>query len=338
MGTAEEVGSAPFVSTGSLPDPERVQHLLHDAHGRYLPDTGGTVSQVYPALAAVDPALFGLAVVSSAGRVYSAGDALTPFAIMSVVKPFTFAMLCEDVGVAQARRLVGVNATGLPFNSLAAVERAGGGRTNPMVNAGAIATVAALSGGPVEQRWTRIEQAMARFAGRTLTVDSEIYASASATSQRNRALAQLLSSLGSFSTDPAEAVDLYTRACCLSVTAQDLAAMGAVLADGGVHPLTRERVVGVESCRAVLAVMTTSGLYETSGDWLYEIGLPGKSGIGGGIVTVSPGKGALATYSPPLDDAGNSVRGQRASAHLSRSLGLDLFISAPMNEPGQGSS
>lgn len=338
MATAEGVGSAPFVSTGSLPAPERVQALLREAYERYLPDTSGAVSQVYPALATVDPALFGLVVVSSAGRVFSVGDALTPFAIMSVVKPFTFAILCEDVGAAEARRLVGVNATGLPFNSLAAVEQAAGGRTNPMVNAGAIATVAALSGGAAEQRWSRIEDTMARFAGRRLSIDLETYASAGATNQRNRALAQLLSSLGSFGSDPAEAVDLYTRACCLSVTAQDLASMGAVLADGGVHPLTRERVVGVETCRAVLAVMTTSGLYETSGDWLYEIGLPGKSGIGGGIITVSPGKGALATYSPPLDAAGNSVRGQRASAHLSRSLGLDLFISAPTNGPVESSS
>ena len=338
MATDDKVGSAPFVSTGSLPDPGLVQHLLQEAHERYLPDTRGTVSQVYPALAAVDPALFGLAVVSSAGRVFSVGDALTPFAIMSVVKPFTFAMLCEDVGAAQASRRIGVNATGRPFNSLAAVEQAVGGRTNPMVNAGAIATVAALSDGPVEQRWARIAQTMARFAGRRLSVDADIYASASATNQRNRALAQLLSSMGACAGDPEEAVDLYTRACCLSVTARDLATMGAVLADGGVHPLTRERVVGVDTCRAVLAVMTTSGLYETSGDWLYEIGLPGKSGIGGGIVTVSPGKGALATYSPPLDPAGNSVRGQRASARLSRSLGLDLFLSAPTDERSQGLS
>ena len=130
--------------------------------------------------------------------------------------------------------------------------------------------------------------------------------------------------------DPSEAVDVYTRQSCLGVTARDLAVMGATLADGGVNPLTREQVVSADTCRHVLAVMTTAGLYETSGDWLYDVGLPGKSGIGGGIVTVSPGKGALGTFSPPLDGAGNSVRGQLAARFLSRRLGLDLFASAPV--------
>jgi glutaminase len=138
-----------------------------------------------------------------------------------------------------------------------------------------------------------------------------------------------LQSLGQIYIDPLEAVDLYTLQCSLDVTARDLAVMGATLADGGVNPLTKERVVDAATCHYALAVMATSGLYETSGDWLYEIGLPGKSGIGGGIVTVSPGKGALGTFSPPLDEAGNSVRGQLVARFLSQRLGLDLFISAP---------
>jgi glutaminase len=152
---------------------------------------------------------------------------------------------------------------------------------------------------------------------------------ASATNLRNRDLAKELDRVGRLGTDPHTALDLYTRQCALRVTARDLAAMGATLADGGVHPISRERVVSMEACRAALAVMTTAGLYDTSGTWLYDVGLPGKSGIGGGIVTVSPGKGGLGTFSPPLDAAGNSVRGVRAAALLSRSLGLDLFMSSP---------
>lgn len=161
-----------------------------------------------------------------------------------------------------------------------------------------------------------------------LAVDEEVYASASATNHRNQAIARLLQSVDAIYWDPAETVDLYTRQCSLGVTAHDLAVMGATLACGGVNPLTRERVVDASTCHDVLAVMVIAGLYETSGDWLYQVGLPGKSGIGGGIVTVSPGKGGLATYSTPLDDAGNSVRGQSVARFLSRQLGLDLFVSA----------
>jgi glutaminase len=148
--------------------------------------------------------------------------------------------------------------------------------------------------------------------------------------------ARLLSERVAIAGDPSEAVDVYTRQCCLGVTARDLAVMGATLADGGVNPLTGARVVSADTCRHVLAVMTTAGLYETSGDWLYDVGLPGKSGIGGGIVTVSPGKGALGTFSPPLDGAGNSVRGQLAARFLSRRLGLDLFASSVVADDARG--
>jgi glutaminase len=167
------------------------------------------------------------------------------------------------------------------------------------------------------------------LAGRPLSLDDEVYASASATNTRNRELARLLESRGRVYCDPGEAVDVYTRQSCLTVTAHDLAVMGATLADGGVNPLTRTRVTGEEACRDSLAVMTTAGLYETSGDWLYDVGLPGKSGIGGGIVTISPGKGALGTFAPLLDVAGNSIKGQLAARFLSRRLGLDLFASEP---------
>jgi glutaminase len=168
---------------------------------------------------------------------------------------------------------------------------------------------------------------LSRFAGRQLSLDQDVYHSASDTNHVNRSIANLLESRRALSGDPGDAVDLYTLQSSLAVTARDLATMGATLALGGVNPLTGERVVHEETCRHVLAVMTTAGLYETSGDWLYDVGLPGKSGIGGGIITIAPGKGGLATFAPPLDEAGNSVRGQLAARFLSRALGLDIFIS-----------
>jgi glutaminase len=258
-----------------------------------------------------------------------AGDAQHPFSIMSVSKPFVFALVCQLLGAEEARRKLGVNSTGFPFNSVAAIERSGDGRTNPMVNSGAIAATSLVPGATKDERWQFIHDGLSRFAGGRLTLNEEVYASAAATNFRNQGIARVLQSVGRIYLDPAEATDLYTRQCALNVTARDLAVMGATLADGGVNPLTRERVVDVNCCRFALAVMATAGLYETSGDWLYDVGLPGKSGIGGGIVTVSPGKGSLGTFAPPLDQAGNSVKGQLVARFLSERLGMSLFASKP---------
>jgi glutaminase len=259
--------------------------------------------------------------------VHAAGDADYGFTIMSVAKPFVFALVCQALGPEAARQQVGVNATGLPFNSLAAVERSQDGRTNPMVNAGAIATTSLAPGDTTEARWRFIHDGLSRFAGRPLPLDEEVYASASATNHRNRGIANLSESYGRIHSDPAEAVDLYTRQSSLTVSATDLAVMGATLADGGANPRTKTQVVEATVCHYTLAVMATAGMYETSGDWLYEVGVPGKSGIGGGIVVVSPGKGGLGTFAPPLDRFGNSVKGQLAARFLARRLGLSLFVS-----------
>ena len=327
---AQDGAAAPsFVSTGSLPAARRVQELIEDAHRRYAGVAAGELSQVYPALAAASPDRFGIAVAAVDGQVHTVGDAAVEFTVMSVAKPFVLALACQVLGADDVRRRVGVNATGRPFNSLAAVEDSPDGRTNPMVNPGAIATTGLLPGTSPEDRWARLREGLSSFAGRELTLDEDTFRSAAATNHRNRALAHFLHSRGALTADPDETVELYTRQSCLAVTAVDLALMGATLADGGVHPVTRQQVVDLPACRAVLTVMTVAGLYETSGDWMLDIGLPGKSGIGGGIVTVSPGKGGLGTFSPLLDRAGNSVRGQLTAAFLSRSLGLDLLASAP---------
>lgn len=320
---------APYVSTGHLPPPALVRTLVAEAHERYTSNSEGENSRVYPALAQAPSELFGVCVVGTSGNVYAVGDADDEFSIMSVSKPFVFALVCQSLGPEQARRELGVNSTGLPFNSLAAIERNADGRTNPMVNSGAIAATSLVPGGTADARWRFIHDGLSRFAGRTLSLNAEMYASASATNHRNQGIARLLQSYDRISGDPSEVTDLYTKQCSLNVSATDLAVMGATLADGGVNPLTGARVVDAEVCHYTLAVMTTAGLYETSGDWLYDIGLPGKSGIGGGIVTVSPGKGGLGTFAPPLDRAGNSVRGQLVARFLSQRLGMNLFASKP---------
>jgi glutaminase len=306
-----------------------VQQLVDEAYERYRTNTEGAISQVYPALGRVPGDLFGICVAGIGGSVAGAGDTEAELTIMSVAKPFLYALVCEQLGQAEIRRLVGVNATGLPFNSLAAVEASGDGRTNPMVNPGAIAVTSLVPGDDRDEKWRFIQDGLSRFAGRSLVLDEEVFRSASETNHRNQSLARLLQSYGRLYADPVEAVDLYTRQSCLLVTARDLAMMGATLANAGMHPSTQERVVNAASSHSTLAVMTTAGLYETSGDWLYEIGLPGKSGIGGGIVTVSPGKGGLGTFAPPLDRTGNSVKGQLVARFLSRRLGLDIFNSKP---------
>jgi len=317
-----------YISTGHLPSPGQVQVAVDEAYRMYRPEASGATSQTYPALARVPGHLFGICVAGTSGSIYGAGDVGYEFAIMSVAKPFVFALVCELLGAEHVRRKIGVNATGLPFDSLAFVERSADGTSNPMVNAGAIAATSLVPGEDRAAKWRFLSDGLSRFAGRDLALGDEVYASASATNYRNRGIANLLASRGRIYCDPAEAVDLYTRQSCLLATAGDLAVMSATLADGGVNPLTRRQVITPGVCRHTLAVMAIAGLYETSGDWLFDVGVPGKSGIGGGIIAVSPGKGGLGTFSPLLDGAGNSVRGQLVARHLSRTLGMSLFASA----------
>jgi glutaminase len=319
----------PFISTGELPPPGRVEALVNEAYALFAGNRDGATSTTYPALARVAPDLFGIAVVSTLGRVYAAGDTEAAFPIMSVSKPFVFALVCNRLGADRVRELVGVNATGRAFNSLAAVEFSAGGRTNPMVNAGAIATTSLTPGDSLAEKWQFIRDGLAGFAGRELTLNEDVYASAAATNYRNRGTANLLRSYGAIYMDPEPATELYTRQCSLNLNVTDLAVMGATLAAGGVNPITRRQVVDQAVCHYTLAVMLTAGLYETSGEWLYDIGLPGKSGIGGGLVTVSPGKGGLGTFAPRLDPAGNSIKGQLVARYLSHGLGFNLLVSRP---------
>ena len=331
---ASTPGDAPtLVSTGALPRVELVREFVDAAHQAFREVTDGAVADYIPALAQASPDLFGIAVVGVGGDGAAAGDSAHPFTIQSVVKPFQFALVCEALGHREVRERLGVNATGLPFDSVMAVELAADGLTNPLVNPGAIATTSLVPGRTAELKWAFLRDGLSRFAGRELEVDEGVLASERDTNDRNEAVARLLSARGRMYFDADETTDVYTQECSLLVTAADLALMGATLADGGVNPVTRRRVVSSDTCRRTLALMLTAGLYELSGDWLYEIGLPAKSGVSGGIVTVAPGKGALATFSPPLDPAGNSVRGQLTTKMLSTALGLDLLASQPVPGP-----
>lgn len=322
------------VSTGALPSLLEVEQFLHEAYGHYRHDDDGEVADYIPALAEADPALFGACIVGAAGLYTEVGDALHEFSIQSVSKAFVFALVCDAIGHAEVLDKVGVNGTGLPFNSVMAIELNTDRTMNPMVNAGAMATTSLVPGADADEKWAFIRDGLSRFAGRPLELDDEVYASETKTNLRNQGIAHLLQGYGRLYADPDESTDTYTRQCSLLVSAHDLAVMGATLADGGINPLTGERAIEAHTCKRVLAVLATAGLYERSGDWLYEIGIPGKSGVSGGIVAIAPGKGAIGVFSPRLDAAGNSVRGQRLVKNLSQRLGLNLFASAPVGFTG----
>ncbi len=321
------------VSTGTLPAVDRVQALLDQAYLRYRSIDDGAVADYIPALASAPPDLFGACVVGVEGHSVEVGDASALFSIQSISKPFVFALVCQAIGHDEARVKLGVNSTGLPFNSVMAIELSDDRTMNPMVNAGAMATTSLVPGADGDAKWRFIHEGLSRFAGRPLDIDDDVYASEAETNLRNQGIAHLLDSYERLYFDPEVVTDVYTRQCSLLVSARDLAVMGATLADGGVNPITGERVIDAEHCKRVLAVLATAGLYERSGEWLYDIGLPGKSGVSGGIVTVAPGKGGLGTFSPRLDAAGNSVRGQHLTRFLSEALGLNLFASAPRRSP-----
>ena len=318
-----------WVSTGHLPTQSVVQQLVDGAHQRFAAVGEGEVADYIPALAAANPDHFGICIAASDGQLFAAGQSEQSFSIQSISKPFLFALICQAIGEDAAKAKLGVNSTGLPFNSVLAVERSGEGLSNPMVNAGAIAATSLAPGDSAAAKWAFIEAGFSRFAGRQLEIDATVYASERATNQSNVGIANLLSAQERLWFDPEISTDLYTRQCSLSITVRDLALMAATLGNGGRQPVSGVQVVDPVICQHVLAVMVTAGLYETSGDWLYDTGLPGKSGVSGGMITVIPGKGGLATYSPPLDAAGNSVRGQLTAQFLSERLGLNLFASRP---------
>jgi len=285
----------------------------------------GQNAQYIPALATADPDAFGVVVFTVDGRIYARGDTDTPFAIMSAAKPFTLALLLQQQGPDVILERIGVEPTGLPFNSLEGIDNGIDKPLNPMVNAGAISAVSLLQAAAPEQRWPLLLDYYGRFAGEPLALMGDVYKSVSASNYRNRALVNLLHLNNRLGADPAATLDVYNKQSCVAVTARQLAAMGATLANAGVNPLTGERVLDAGYVDEVLALMTLGGFYDESGWWAYTAGLPAKSGVGGGIVAVVPGRMAIVGFSPRLSAAGNSVRGMHAIQAISRELGLSLF-------------
>jgi glutaminase len=307
--------------------------LLGEAVDRVLAETlgevagrvrDGRVAEYIPELAEADPEAFGVSIASVLGRVYGAGDADAPFTIQSASKPFVYAFACEELGADAVHERVGVEPSGEPFNAISLDER--GRPENPFINAGAIVTTSLVPAADADERFARIREALSRFAGRELDLDEDVYRSEAETGHRNRALAGLALAAGSLATDDVDAAtDPYFRQCALVVTTRDLALMGATLANGGVHPLTRERVVGERTARDTLSVMATCGMYDRSGAWAFRVGMPAKSGVGGGIVAVGPGDFGVGVFAPPLDEAGNSARGVAMLEALSDRFGLHMF-------------
>ena len=307
--------------------PADAQRAVDAAYSKFRSLQEGKNADYIPALAKVDPNLFGIAVVTADGKVYTAGDIKTEVSIQSISKVFTMAQVIQEQGLDAIEKRIGVDATGARFNSIIAVEAVktvvgtGAAEMNPLVNPGAISATSMVTGSTSDAVWKKIMDFHNDSAGRQLTVLQDVYKSESDTNQRNQAIGALMLAYGYIKTNWQQAVDLYTRQCSIGVNAKDLATMAATLAAGGKNPVTGKSVIDANKVPGVLAVMATAGLYDDSGKWLYHTGLPAKSGVGGGIIAVSPGKFGIAVISPPLDDAGNSIRAQRAIADISNALG-----------------
>jgi glutaminase len=309
--------------------PAQIQAALDAAYGKYQNLQEGKNADYIPALAKVDPNIYGIALVTMDGKVYTKGDIKSEVSIQSISKVFTMALVMEESGVDAIMNNMGVDATGQVFNSIVAIEQYKGAEMNAMVNPGAIASTSMVKGGSRDEIWKKILATYGAFAGRPLSVNQEVFKSEAETNQRNQALAMLMFAYGRIKAEPLRATDIYTEQCSVSVNAKDLALMAATLANGGKNPVTGKQVIKTDNVPEILAVMATAGLYDDSGKWLFTTGLPAKSGVGGGILAVSPGKFGIAVIAPPLDAAGNSVKAQKAIADISNALGGNPYAVKP---------
>ena len=303
-----------------------VHDYLREVHQEFAALKDGAVATYIPELAKADPDWFGICLVTANGAVYEIGDTGQPFTIQSISKPFVYGLAMEDNGRNGVLEKVSTEPTGDAFNSIS-LEPGSGRPRNPMINAGAIATAGLVEGRTANGRFKRVLDTFGVYAGRDLTLDEAVYRSESETGHRNRAIGHMLRNFDILTTDPMPVVELYFKQCSISVTCRDLGTMAATLANRGVNPVTGKQAIRGEYVESVLSVMETCGMYDYAGEWAYRVGIPSKSGVGGGIVGVIPGHFGIGIFSPPLDAKGNSVRGIQVCQELSERYGLHAFES-----------
>ncbi len=306
-----------------------IEAVLNDAYNKFVNVKDGANADYIKELANVDPKIFGIALVTTDGQVYTKGDITSMVSIQSVSKAFVMAQIIDESGHQAIQDKIGVDATGLKFNSIVAVEEHRGKEINPLVNPGAIAATSLVIGADSAAKWKSILNKQSEFAGRPLSLNMPVYISEAGDNLRNQAIAHLLLAYGRMYFDPVQSTDIYTKQCAINVSAKDLATMAATLANGGVNPVTKKKVVSPESAMYTLPVMATAGLYDDSGIWFYNSGLPAKSGVGGGLLAVCPGKFGIAVVSPPLDEAGNSVKGQLVIKYVVEQLKANPYLIKP---------
>ncbi|MGB6191623.1 MAG: glutaminase A, partial [Terracidiphilus sp.] len=299
------------------PRREQVEAVVKEAYEKFKNDNSGKNADYIPYLAKVDSKMFGIAIVTTDNQVLTVGDVDYSFSIQSISKVFTLALAMNELGADTVFQKIGSEPTGRPFNSPIAVVDMPTHTGNPFVNAGAIATTSLISGATADEKWNKILDFYGRVAGEKLKLIDEVYKSEAATNTGNKALSYLLAKYDRIYADPFESVDVYTKQCSVGVNAVQLARMGATLANNGINPATGEQVIKREDVPHILSTMAMAGLYDGSGGWAWKVGLPAKSGVGGGIVAIAPGKGAIAVFAPPLDEAGNSVKAQEVIDYIS---------------------
>ena len=300
-----------------------INKVLKEAYNKYKGDMGGTNAEYIKALATVDSNIFAITFVDTKGNVYEVGDTKEVVSIQSISKVFTAALVMSERGDKFVQEKIGVNATGLAYNSIIAIEQHSGSASNPFVNAGAIQATSWVKAKDSDERWKKISANMSAYAGRKLMLNKLVYVSEVNDNKRNQAISKILDAYGRMGSDPLEATSVYTKQCSLNVSAHDLAIMGATLANHGKNPVTNEQILDSKYTPKIMAIMATAGLYDNSGDWLYDTGVPAKSGVGGGILAVIPGKFGIGIVSPPLDKYGNSVRAQLAAKYIIEKLNLN---------------
>lgn len=304
-----------------------IQNLLQQAFDLYKDNKEGKNASYIPYLASIPSDLCGLAFVSVQGDIYQVCDSHYKYAIESISKIMTLGLALEQKGADEVHTKIGADPTGLPFNSVLALELHDDKPLTPLVNAGAISTVSLIDAKDKEDRWQKILNFQSQLANDDIKLSNEVNESEQHTNTHNKAISLLLESSGRIYSEPMEACDVYTRQCSTLFNCVDLATVGATLANGGFNPISKQQVIQEINIPRILAEMTMEGLYDTSGDWAYDVGLPSKSGVGGGLLSVIPNIGALAAFSPRLDQYGNSVRGQLMLKYIAKQMGWNIFKS-----------